>query len=146
MFLGRLAILIFCAAVCATVHAKGIFQAKGKITQVQKTGDAITFRFSGWITSGYASAPDSDPKRRWHSLRWDTADVAVTLGDWTQLHEPERKDERPDVDALYASLRVLSERGRVVLFSVDNPGLHFSNEGQLTRVSGTRIHASDARP
>ncbi|HEX7607524.1 MAG TPA: hypothetical protein VF348_12480, partial [Usitatibacter sp.] len=66
--------------------------------------------------------------------------------DWTQLHEPERKDERPEVDAVLASLRDLSERGRLVIFSVDNPGLHFSNKGQLTRVSGTRIHASDARP
>ncbi|HEX7559548.1 MAG TPA: hypothetical protein VF386_10120, partial [Usitatibacter sp.] len=129
-----------------TVDAKGIFQGKGKITQVQKAGDVITFRFSGWITSGYASAPDSDPKRRWHSLRWDAVDVSVTLGDWTQLHEPERKDERPEVDAVLASLRDLSERGRPVIFSVDNPGLHFSSKGQLTRVSGTRIHASDARP
>jgi hypothetical protein len=146
MFTARLAILVFCAAVCATAQAKGIFQAQGKIAQVQKNGNAITFRFSGWITSGYATAPDSNPKRRWHDMRWDTANVAVTLGDWTQLHEPERKDDRPDVDALYASLRDLSERGRLVVFSVDNPGLHFSNGGQLTRVSGTRIHASDARP
>jgi hypothetical protein len=77
MFIARLAILVFCAAACAHAQAKGIFQAQGKITQVQKAGDTITFRFSGWISSGYASAPDSDPKRRWRSLRWDTVDVPV---------------------------------------------------------------------
>jgi hypothetical protein len=146
MFVARLAILIFCATACVHTQAKGIFQAQGRITQVQKAGDAITFRFAGWISTGYASAPDSNPKRRWQSLRWDAVDVPVTLGDWTQLHEPERKDERPDVDAVEASLRALSEGGRLVVFSVDNPGLHFSNTGQLTRVSGTRIHARDARP
>jgi hypothetical protein len=143
MFIARLAILVFCAAACAHAQAKGIFQAQGRITQVQKAGDAITFRFSGWISSGYASAPDSDPKRRWRSLRWDTVDVPVTLGDWTRPHEPERKDERPEVDAIQASLSELAGRDRVV-FSLDNPGLHFSNKGQLTRVSGTRIDARDA--
>jgi hypothetical protein len=146
MFLARLAILIFCAAVGAHAQAKGIFQAQGKIMQVQKAGDSITFRFAGWISTGYASAPDSNPKRRWYNLRWDAVDVPVTLGDWTQLHDPERKDERPDVETLHASLRELSDRGRLVVFSVDNPGLHFSNRGQLTRVSGTRIYARDARP
>jgi hypothetical protein len=145
MFIARLAILVFCAAACLDGHAKGIFQAQGSITQVRKEGDAITFRFSGWISSGYASAPDSNPKRRWHALRWDTADVSVTLGDWTQPHEPERKDEHPDEGALYASLRELAEHGRPVVFSLDNPGLHFSNSGQLTRVSGTYIYARDTR-
>jgi hypothetical protein len=145
MFTARLAILVFCAAACLDAQAKGIFQAQGRIAQVQRAGNAITFRFSGWITSGYASAPDSNPKRRWHNMGWDAADVSVTLGDWTRPHEPERADERPDVDALYASLRDLAERGRTVVFSLDNPGLHFTNRGQLTRVSGTQIYARDAR-
>jgi hypothetical protein len=145
MFVARLAILVFCAAACLDAQAKGIFQAQGRITQVRKEGDAITFRFSGWISSGYATTPDSNPKRRWRDLRWDAVDVSVTLGDWTQPHEPERKDERPDVEALHASLRDLAERGRLVVFSVDNPGLHFSNKGQLTRASGTYIYARDAR-
>ena len=144
MFVARLAIIVFCAAAFVPAQAKGIFQAQGRITQVQKAGDSITFRFSGWISSGYASAPDSDPKRRWHDIRWDAVDVPVTRGDWTQLHEPERKDERPNVDVLFASLRGLAERGRLVVFSLDNPGLHFSNTGQLKRVSGTYIHARDA--
>jgi hypothetical protein len=145
MFTARLAILVFCAAVCAIAQAKGIFQAQGKITQVQKDGNAITFRFSGWISSGYATAPDSDPKRRWRDLGWDSADVAVTLGDWTQALKSESKDERPDLDTLYASLRDLADRNRLVVFSLDNPGLQFSNKGQLKRVSGTYIYPRDAR-
>jgi hypothetical protein len=143
MFIARLAIVVFCAAACAHAQAKGIFQAQGRITQVQRAGDSITFRFSGWISSGYASAPDSDPKRRWRDMRWDSVDISVTLGDWTRPHEPERRDERPDVDAVHASLDDLAGRDRVVVFSVDNPGLHFSNKGQLTRVSGTHIYARD---
>lgn len=145
MFLARLAILIFCAAASVDAQAKGIFQAQGKITQVQKDGNAITFRFSGWISSGYATAPDSDPKRRWRDLGWDSADVAVTLGDWTQPLKSESKDERPDIETLYASLRDLADRDRRVVFSLDNPGLHFSNKGQLKRVSGTFIYARDTR-
>jgi hypothetical protein len=91
MFPAKLAILIFCALVGANAHAKGIFQAQGKVTQVERAGDSVTFRFAGWISSGYATAPDSNPKRRWQNMRWDAVDVPVTLGDWTQLHEPERK-------------------------------------------------------
>ena len=70
----------------------------------------------------------------------------ATLGDWTQPHKPENRTAARHLDTLYASLRDLADRNRLVVFSVDNPGLHFSNRGQLKRVSGTDVYARDARP
>jgi hypothetical protein len=138
MILARLAILVFCAAACAHAEAKGVFQAQGRISEVRKNGDTVTFRFAGWITSGYATAPDSSPKRRWQSLRWEAIEVPVTLSDWTRPLDPERRDARPDVDGVHAKLLELA--GTKVVFSVDNPGLQFSNKGQLMRVSGTYVY------
>lgn len=144
MLVARFALLVFLALSC-TGEAKGIFQAQGRVTHVERAGDSITFRFAGWITSGYASAPDAHPKRRWRDMRWDAVDVAVTLSQWTRPHEPGQRDERPDLEGLHASLSELAARGRPVAFSVDNPGLHFSNKGQLIRVSGTHLYAHEAR-
>ena len=142
MFAARVALLAFLAASCA-VEAKGIFQAQGRISQVQREGDTITFRFAGWISSGYASAPDESPKRRWHDMGWDAVDVPVTLSGWTRAHETESRDDHPDVDRIFAELTDFAIRGRRVGFSVDNPGFQFSNKGQLKRVSGTYVYAYD---
>ena len=112
MTLTRLAILILFSATCTIAHAKGIFQAQGRITELQRSGDTITFRFAGWISSGYATAPDTNPKRRWRDIRWDAVDVPVTIVEWTRPNEPGQRDERPDVDAIYANLRELAHGDR----------------------------------
>src|SRR4030095_17001655 len=95
-FLGLLA---FARAVAS---AKGIFQAQGLITDPARVGDTITFRFAGRITSGYATAPDSARRRRWVTLELKPVDVPVAISEWTVRHDPGRRDERPDIDAVLA--------------------------------------------
>ena len=143
MSFARLVFVVLVAATACVAQAKGIFQAQGRISEPQRSGDSITFRYVGWISSGYATAPDSDPKRRWRDIGWDKVDVPVTISEWTVRNEPGRKDERPDVDAIYSQLREMAAHGHRIMFSVDNPGLFFSNRGQLVRVSGTRVYAHE---
>lgn len=143
MFASRAILFCVLAGICVVAQAKGIFQAQGRVTEVQRSGDGITFRFAGWITAGYATAPEKDPKRRWVDIGWNSVDVPVSLGEWTRRDDSRVKDERPDVDATFAELRRLAASGHKVMFSVDNPGLIFTNRGELARVSGTYIYAHE---
>jgi hypothetical protein len=136
-------VLIVLAAVLtvsSVAYPKGIFQAEGKIAQLERRGEAITFRFVGKISFGYATAPDADPRRRWKDIAWDATDVAVHISDWTQPFKPSVRADRPETERIYATLSELMKTGRAIQFSVDNPSLSFSNVGQLTRVSGTFIY------
>lgn len=137
--------LVIVLAACSAAHAKGIFQAEGKIAELQRDKDAITFRFVGWISFGYATAPDDHPKRRWKDISWDAADIAVRVGDWTQRYKPAEKADRPDAEQIHATLSELVKSGRPIGFSLDNPSLSFSNKGQLVRASGTYIYAGPRR-
>ena len=120
--------------------AKGVFQAQGQVVEAHREGDTITFRFRGWITAGYASAPDDDRRRRWHDIRWDFVDVPITLGDWTRPHEPAKADPSPRLDAIREQLEGPARSGRKVSFSLDNPAFFLTNRGQLARVAGTYIY------
>ena len=60
----KFAVLAIILAVWSAVHAKGIFQAEGKIAELQMNQGAITFKFAGRISFGYATAPDTHPKRQ----------------------------------------------------------------------------------
>jgi len=138
---GKLLIVLAAVLTVSPVaYSKGIFQAEGKIAEIERRGDAITFRLVGKISFGYATAPDGDPKRRWKDIAWDAADVAVHIGDWTQPFKPSERADRPETERIYATLSKLLKTGRAIQFSVDNPSLSFSNVGQLMRVSGTFIY------
>ncbi len=143
----RCAFLVLALAACFGAHAKGIFQAQGRISEVERAGDTLTFRFTGWISFGYASAPDSDPKRRWRDMGWDKADVRVRIGEggWTRRYKDTERDDRPDVDAVQPSLVATARSPEKATFSVDNPGLTFSNRGELVGVTGTYIYARSMR-
>lgn len=141
----RCAFVLLALAACLGAHAKGIFQAQGRISEVGRAGDTLTFRFTGWISFGYATAPDSDPKRRWRDMGWDKADVRVRIGEWTRRYRDTERDDRPDVDAVQASLVATARSPAKASFSVDNPGLTFSNRGQLVGVTGTYIYAGPMR-
>jgi hypothetical protein len=138
-------VLALVLATWSGVQAKGIFQAQGKVIEVRKEESAVAFRFVGWISSGYATAPDAHPKRRWKDMRWDSTDVWVRVGDWTEPNNPDQKADRPDPGAAYATLTEFMNAGQRVQFSIDNPGFFFSNKGQLMRVSGTQIYANEIR-
>jgi hypothetical protein len=127
-------------AVSPVAYPKGIFQAEGKIAQLERRGDAIMFRFVGTISFGYATAPDADPRRRWKHIAWEAADVAVYIGEWTQPFKPSKRADHPETERIYATLSELMKTGHGIQFSVDNPSLSFSNVGQLMRVSATFIY------
>ena len=143
--LRRLAFSAILLAACCAAQAKGIFQAQGKIADVRQSNDSITFRFTGWISFGYATAPDDSPKRIWKNMRWDKADVTVQVGNWTQRYEPTEKATQSDAAQVLPTLSELAGSGRQMSFSIDNPTLSFSNRGQLVGVSGTYIYAGPVR-
>ena len=140
-----LAILVLLLATWSDAQAKGIFQAQGKVIEVREDQGAVAFRFVGWISFGYATAPDSHPKRRWKDMGWDAADGWGRIGDWTEPSKPGEKAGRPDPQAAYVTLSGFAKAGQRIQFSIDNPGLFFSNRGQLMRVSGTQVYAHEVR-
>lgn len=142
---GKLALCATLLAVSCAADAKSIFQAQGKIAEVRQKGDSITFRFTGWITFGYATAPDDNPKRRWKDLGWDYVDVTVQVGNWTQRTKPSEKATQSDAAQILRALSELASAGSQVQFSIDNPTLSFSNRGDLVSVSGTYVYAKPLR-
>ena len=142
---GTLALCAILLAAACAAEAKGIFQAQGKIADVREKDDSITFRFTGWISFGYATAPEDNPKRRWKDLRWDYADVTVQVGNWTQRTKPFEKATQSDAAQILRALSELASAGRQMQFSIDNPTLSFSNRGELVGVSGTYVYASPLR-
>lgn len=140
---NAVALLAVVLAVSPAAYAKGIFQAEGRISELQRRGDEITFRFVGKISFGYSTAPNTDPRRQWKDIDFEATDISVQVGDWTQPHKPAERADPPVADRIYAKLSDLTKIGRAVRFSVDNPSLSFSNVGQLVRVSGTFIYAQD---
>ena len=125
--------------------AKGIFQAQGKIADVRQTDGSITFRFTGSISFGYATAPDDNPKRRWKDLHWDYVDLTVQVGNWTQRSKPSERAAQSDAAQILPALSELASAGRQMQFSIDNPTLSFSNRGELIGVSGTYVYANPLR-
>lgn len=136
--------LLVVLAVAPAAHAKGIFQAEGAISGLQRYGDEVTFRFVGKISFGYATAPDGDARRQWRDLSFVAADISVQVDGWTRARSPAVRADDAEVDQIYAKLTELQKTGRAVRFSLDNPNLSFSNVGQLVRASGTFIYAVDS--
>lgn len=122
-------------------YAKGNFQAQGTISDVQRHGVEITFRFSGSVSLGYATAPQGDAARTWEQVALRATGIEIHIGDWTQVHRPSEKASQPDTERIYSRLSELMKAGSIVQLSVDNPSLSFSNIGELTGVSGTFVYA-----
>ena len=122
-------------------YAKGNFQAQGTIADVQKQGIDITFKFSGSLSLGYATAPQGDAARKMEQVALRVTGIEIHIGDWTQAHRPSEKASKPDVERIYSRLSDLMKAGSIVQLSVDNPSLSFSNTGELTGVSGTFVYA-----
>jgi hypothetical protein len=143
---SRTIALVVVLAIASTAHAKGSFQAEGIISDFQRRGDEVTFRFTGRISSTYATAPAGDSRREWKDLTVIAAGITLKIGDWTRRNKP---DERADpaevgreVDRVSTDLSALAKVGRAVRISVDNPQLTFSNIGALVRASGTFIYVA----
>src|SRR5258708_35660717 len=100
----RCAFFILALAACLGAQAKGIFQAQGRISEVERAGDTLTFRFTGRISFGYATAPDSAPNRRWRALGWDKADARGPIGEWTPRYKDTEAHAPAHADALPATL------------------------------------------
>jgi hypothetical protein len=140
------AALALLPALPQAAHAKGVFQAEGLIRDIEKGSDAIVFRFVGKLSFGYASAPDTHPRRRWRDIAWEFVDVPVQVSHWTRRNKPGERSDEAEAERAYESLARLAAAGRPVRFSLDNPGLSFSNRGQLVGVSGTQIYPAEAAP
>jgi hypothetical protein len=82
------ALLGFALLLTPAARAKGIFYAKGKILQVERTGDSVTFKFAGKISFAFATAPETDPTRKLNPISWDAANVPVRIDDWTEPVKP----------------------------------------------------------
>lgn len=117
--------------------AKGPFQAMGKVTDVRREGDVITFRFSGTIAFGFWSKPARDAARAWKDAHFDVTNLQVQVKDWTEPYKPGERPSSDNVAHVYQKLADLASPGRNAQLSIDNPGLTFSNTGELVRVSGT---------
>jgi hypothetical protein len=124
--------------------AKGNFQGEGIVSEVQKSGEEVTFRYVGSISLAYATAPAGDPKRQWNSITVDTANILVRIRNWTESHNPSKRANLPDVDRIFQMLSALAVPGRKVVISVDNPSLSFSNLGDLTAIDGTYVYAVES--
>ena len=143
--IGRRAVaLIVVLAMAFPAHAKGAFQAEGKISDVQTRANEVTLRFTGQISLGYATAPPGDSSTQ--DLNITTAGVTLKIRDWTRRHRPDEKadpaETAREIDRIYTNLADLAKGGRTVRVSIDNPQLAFSNVGQLVGVSGTFIYTA----
>ena len=140
--LAKIAVLSLLLGASSLACAKGIFQAEGTVSEVRRSGDTLSFRFTGDISFGFATAPDSSPKRRWRDAHWRGVTVTVQLADWTLRYKPDKKTNASDAGKIYEELAEAAKRGSPIGFSIDNPGLTFSNRGQLTRVAGTYFYGA----
>lgn len=137
--LASLLIMIL-AVLSSTAQAKGPFQAAGKVTDIRRQGELITFRFSGGIDFGFASAPAEAPAREWKDVHFDVTDLLVQVKDWTEPYKPEQRAASDNVARVHQKLSELASSGGKVQLSIDNPGLKFSNTGALEMVSGTFLY------
>jgi hypothetical protein len=122
-----------------TVAAKGNFQAEGKLFEVRKSGEEVTFRFVGGLSLTYLSTATTQ-----NLITLESADVVVHIRNWTQEHNPSVAAGRPDTERVFTALARLAETGRAVKLSIDNPSLTFSNVGRLTELSGTYVYARES--
>ena len=100
-------------AIASTAYAKGSFQAEGIISGFQRRGDEVTFRFTGRISSTYATAPASDSRREWKDLVVIAAGITLKIGDWTRRNKPDETADPAEVgrevDRISADLSDLAE-------------------------------------
>jgi hypothetical protein len=123
--------------------AKGNFQAQGIVSEVQRSGDAITFRFVGRIQLVYSSGA-IDPQAPQKLIEFESASVLIHVAGWIQRYNPTEAAEQPDTELTYTTLAALAKSERLVVLSVDNPSLTFSNTGSPVQVSGTYVYARES--
>jgi hypothetical protein len=133
--------LLAALAAAPAVHAKGIFQAEGTISEVRRVGDELTFKFAGTISFGYATAPDADPNRQWKDTNFSVRGIPLQVSGWTSVRNPGVRSDAAEIERICSKLVDLAKKGSRVRVSLDNPTLSFSNIGQLVRASGTFIYA-----
>jgi hypothetical protein len=136
--------LLAALTVAPAVSAKGIFQAEGVISDVQRRDNEVTFRFAGTISFGYATAPNANPTRQWKDVNFVVTDIPVQVSGWTSVRNPGVSAEAAEIDRICSKLAELAKSGRRVRFSLDNPMLSFSNVGELVRASGTYVYAVES--
>lgn len=134
---------IFLAIVAAFLlpalgHAKGNFQAEGRITGLEAHEDEITFRFAGTISFRYLSAPENGDSRL---MRFEVRDLPVHISNWTEPYKPEVRARQSATRQFCAKILDLMKSEQPLALSVDNPSLVFSNTGELVRVNGTFFYA-----
>lgn len=142
-------VLALACVLAGVAEAKGPFQAQGRISNVERQGDVVTFRFAGNIQFSYVTAPASNPARQAKALEFSAVDVPMQLRNWTRAFKPAEKGDPREADAAFARLVEMAKSGRAIRLSIDNPAFSFSNQSELTAVSGTHVYAHDpgqARP
>ena len=144
---GRRAVaLIVALAMAVAAQAKGAFQAEGTISHIETRADAVSLRFAGKVSLGYAAGSPSDSTTPWKELNVTTSGVTLTIRNWTRRHKPDQKADPAEIDReigrVHKELTDFAVPGRPLRLSIDNPELTFSNDGQLVGVSGTYIYTA----
>lgn len=130
--------IVAALALPALGHAKGNFQAEGRITGLEAHEDEITFRFAGTISFRYLSAPENGESRL---MTFEARDLPVHIANWTEPYKPSVRARQSATRQVCAKILDLMKSDQPLALSVDNPSLVFSNTGELVRVNGTFFYA-----
>jgi hypothetical protein len=129
-----LAAILLVFALSTAAHAQSTFVAQGLVGELGRKGETITFRLIGLARLKYWNALPEDRTVRREKMKMDLRSIDIVV-------------RIPFSEKMYASLRELldDETTHAILIVVDDPSLTFSNEGELTRVSGTGLNAQPAQ-
>src|SRR5262245_30533743 len=98
---------IVCTAMLAlslAAYAKGNFQARGTLSDVQVSHGEIWFKFTGEVSVGYETAPEGHPIRKWQQMELRVIDLPMFIANWTEAYNSEKKSPHPPLDKLFATL------------------------------------------
>jgi hypothetical protein len=121
-----------------SASAKGVLQMVGTIDNVRLQDDVLAFEFTGWITSGFASAPQNHPSYRWQNVKWQVKNLQIRIARW-----PTDDHNRMSIEDVAALATRLKETRHEAGGSIDEPKYSTSNTGQLLRIEGSKVYLVD---
>ncbi len=133
-----LVVALFVIGLAGSASAKGVLQLVGTIDDVRLQDDVLALEFTGWITSGFASAPQNHPSYRWQNLKWQVKNLQIRIARW-----PTDDRNRVSIEDVAALATRLKETRHEVGGSIDEPKYSASNTGQLLRIEGSKVYLVD---
>jgi hypothetical protein len=138
--------LLLLVLAASTAHARGPFAAEGTIGDLGISGDSITFRMLGAARLKHMNALPEDARRKSQQTLWFSVDIIARIR-FAGATQGAKRSGDPEAANAYDQLRKLldDEEADAIRIAIDDPSLTFSNDGELTRVNGTGIHAHSVR-